>query len=127
MRVLLVDDDPSVLRFLEDLLQARGHVVLSVQPQDGDGVHAAAAAAALRPDLLIVDKQMPIDPAGVTAAAREAAPDVRVILCTGSLTSPEEQARIGADLVLMKPFTPAELDRLLARSGSSAAEGTSST
>lgn len=127
MRVLLVDDDPSVLRFLEDLLRSRGHVVVNVQPQAGDHVHAAAAAAALRPDLLIVDKQMPIDPAGVVAAAREASPGVRVVLCTGSATSAEDEARIGADLVLRKPFTPTELDRALARLGSPIADGTSSS
>lgn len=117
MRVLLVDDDPAVLRFIGDLLQARGHEVLGIQPRAGDEARCQAAAAEFRPDVLIVDKQMPVDPAVVTAAVRETSTGVRVILCTGSVTSDEERRQLGVDDILAKPFGPSDLDQALARPG----------
>lgn len=115
--MLLVDDDPFVLRFLENLLQARGCEVVSFQPAAGDEARCAAAAAAFRPDLLLVDKQMPIDPAGVVEAVRRSSARARVIMCTGTVVSPEDKERIGVDDVLAKPFTPSDLDRALDRGG----------
>lgn len=122
MRVLLVDDDPSVLRFLEDLLQARGHEVLGILPRAGDEPRCRVLAAEFRPDVLIVDKQMPVDPALVAAVVREVSCAARVILCTGSSTSDEERRRIGVDDVLAKPFAPSDLDRALARAAGAAAQ-----
>ncbi len=123
MRVLLVDDDPTVLRFLEELLQARGHHVLGIQALAGEDGACLAAAASFRPHLLVVDRQMPLDPARVVAAVREAAPGARVILCTGTAPSLEEQRELGADDLLTKPFTPSDLDRMLERHAP-AGEGT---
>lgn len=118
MRVLLVDDDPSVLRFLEDVLQARGHEVVSVQPLGmDDAARCADVAASFCPELLIVDLQMPIDPAGVAAAVRRAQVEARVILCTGMATSHEDRDRIGVDGLLAKPFTTADLERAIAAAG----------
>lgn len=121
MRVLLVDDDAAVLRFLEDVLRSRGHEVVSVLPATVACVdRCVAAAESLIPDLLIVDLRMPIDPARVSGAVRAVSPRAVVVLCTGSLASPEEQARIGVDALLRKPFASSDLDRVLRTTGETA-------
>jgi len=54
-KILVVDDDPKIVRLLQVALQAKGHEVLTA----GSREEGEAAAVASRPDLLIVDVMMP--------------------------------------------------------------------
>jgi two-component system cell cycle response regulator len=108
--VLVADDDADILRFVEINLRLEGFEVVTAR----DGPDALAKAAAVRPDLVLLDVQMPgID--GYTICARIRADAslaaVRVIIVTANYGSADVQAarRAGADDFLVKPFLPAAL------------------
>ena len=54
-RVLVVDDEPEIVRGLSDNLTFEGYQVLAA----GDGVSALALAAREAPDLILLDIMMP--------------------------------------------------------------------
>jgi two-component system cell cycle response regulator len=108
--VLVADDDADILRFVEINLRLEGFQVVTAR----DGRDALAKAAAVRPDLVLLDVQMPgID--GYTICARIRADAslaaVRVIIVTANYGSAAVEAarRAGADDLLVKPFLPATL------------------
>ncbi|HOV58558.1 MAG TPA: response regulator, partial [Rhodanobacteraceae bacterium] len=57
IRTLLVDDEPLARRGLQ--LRLAAHADVTVVGQAGNGREAAQALAALRPDLMLLDVQMP--------------------------------------------------------------------
>jgi CheY-like chemotaxis protein len=76
-RILVVDDEPSVLDILATLLADEGHVVQKAP----DGHFALAMLADDLPDLLITDVMMPgLDGWALLAAVRERAPILPVIV-----------------------------------------------
>jgi DNA-binding response OmpR family regulator len=108
--VLVADDDADILRFVEINLRLEGFQVVTAR----DGPDALAKAVAVRPDLILLDVQMPgID--GYTICARiradAALAAVPVIIVTANYGSAEVEAarRAGADDFLVKPFLPAAL------------------
>src|SRR3954470_24783876 len=54
-KVLVIDDEPAIVRFLVRALDASGHVVLAAH----DGAEGLRLAAERRPDLVILDLVMP--------------------------------------------------------------------
>ena len=54
-KILIVDDEESVVTYLETLLQDHGYTTVSA----GDGVEALEKARAERPDLITLDINMP--------------------------------------------------------------------
>jgi PAS domain S-box-containing protein len=58
LRILLVDDHPSVIRALRAMLHE--HANLRVVGEASDGLEAIAQAHALRPDVILMDVSMPI-------------------------------------------------------------------
>jgi two-component system nitrate/nitrite response regulator NarL len=83
LRVLVVDDDPLVRRALREALE--GVTWLEVAGEASSGEEAVAAAAADRPDLVLMDVDMPgVD--GVTATIRlgRVSPGLPVILLSAS-------------------------------------------
>jgi DNA-binding NarL/FixJ family response regulator len=64
--VLIVDDHPRFRAFARALLSAEGFEVVG---EAGDGVTAAAAARHLRPDVVLLDVQLP-DENGFVVAER---------------------------------------------------------
>jgi two-component system KDP operon response regulator KdpE len=54
-RILIVDDEPQILRALRITLAARSYDV----DVAADGAHALRAAAATRPDLVVLDLGLP--------------------------------------------------------------------
>ncbi|MGY1605424.1 response regulator [Geodermatophilus sp. SYSU D00815] len=110
IRVLVVDDHPLVRDTLSDLLTAAGGI--DVVGQCADGSEVAEAVERLRPDVVLMDLQMPrMD--GLTAAQGVLAshPEVRVLILTGGLTpaSAREARRIGVAGYLLKDDDPAEI------------------
>jgi two-component system, OmpR family, KDP operon response regulator KdpE len=105
--VLVVDDEPPILRFLRTSLTAAGHRVVTVE-------NAAAALAALpteKPDIVILDLGLP-DRSGfeVIKTVREhSAVPIIVLSARSDEKSKVEALDLGADDYISKPFGMAEL------------------
>ncbi|HKU90704.1 MAG TPA: PAS domain S-box protein [Steroidobacteraceae bacterium] len=85
MRILLIDDDPLVLRSLRDALELEGHdVVTSEGGQAGIDEFAAALDSGRPIDIVITDLGMPyVDGRKVAARIRQLDPQVPVVMLTG--------------------------------------------
>jgi len=108
--VLVADDDADILRVLEINLRLEGYEVVTAR----DGPDALAKAVAVRPDLVLLDVQMPgIDGYAICAQLRAeaslAAVPVLMVTANYGLAAVEAARRAGADDVLIKPFHPAAL------------------
>ncbi|WP_267242771.1 response regulator transcription factor [Streptomyces sp. PR69] len=110
-RILIVDDEPAVREALQRSLAFEGYdTEVAV-----DGVDALARAESYRPDLVVLDIQMPrMD--GLTAARRlrSSGSRVPILMLTARDTVGDRVTGLdaGADDYLVKPF---ELDELFAR------------
>jgi CheY-like chemotaxis protein len=108
--VLVADDDADILRFVEINLRLEGFEVVTAR----DGPEALAKVIAVRPDLVLLDVQMPgIDGYTICARIRSDAglAAVPMIIVTANYGSAEVEGarRAGADDFLVKPFLPATL------------------
>lgn len=106
-RILIVDDDPTLRRFLGEFLKNHHYEVLSA----ANGPEALKMAYREHPSLVLLDVMMPgLDGWEVCARLREMT-DVPIILLTGK-TSEEDKLRgfrLGIDDYITKPFSMAEL------------------
>ena len=106
-RVLVVDDDPTLLEIAAAYLTAAGGIVDTA----ADSVAALALAAAGQPDLVVLDRMIPgVD--GLTVARRLRETSTVPIIMLTALGEPEhriEGLEAGADDYLAKPFSPREL------------------
>ena len=80
-RVLIVDDHPTFRASARRLLEAEGFVVVG---EAADGEAALAAAAALDPDLVLIDVQLPGLDGFETARRLTAAPGAPAVVLTSS-------------------------------------------
>ncbi len=106
---LIADDDPLVRRALAVFLTTAGIDVVEESP---DGAHAIAAARRLRPDVALVDVQMPgVDGVAATAGIIEHSPDTKVLAITtfGSIESIMPMLRAGASGYLLKDTDPEDI------------------
>jgi DNA-binding response OmpR family regulator len=109
-KVLVVDDEPDIVRYLEHVLRRLGYETASA----GDGAEALAKAAADPPDLVLLDVMMPVmDGFAVCRALREreATRLVPVVVMT-ALQGVDNRVKVlehGADDVLTKPVDEREL------------------
>jgi CheY-like chemotaxis protein len=86
MRILIVDDDPLLIKSLRDTLEGDGHLVTTANGgQAGiDAFRATQAAAKDKFDAVITDLGMPyVDGRKVAAAIKTASPETPVLLLTG--------------------------------------------
>ena len=108
MRVLVVDDERSVLSFVGPLLEREGFTTTLVD----SGTAAVASVLDSRPDLVLLDVNLP-DLSGleVCRAIRRQPGYVPVILLTGLDSREEELAGFAAmaDEYVTKPFIPEAL------------------
>ncbi|MBI4618430.1 MAG: response regulator [Planctomycetes bacterium] len=109
-RILVVDDDSSVVYMLKELLTSAGHDPTAVvDPEEALSVLSRESF-----DLVLTDIRMPrITGQQILVEARRMRPDVPVILMTGykSDESVLDAFREGAVSYLTKPFTPEDLER----------------
>ena len=109
-RILIVDDEPQILRALRINLQARHYDVIAA----ADGTQAIAAVEAEHPDVVVLDLGLPdIDGVQVIRALRAWTP-VPVIVLSGRRSSTDKIDALdaGADDYVTKPF---DINELLAR------------
>jgi two-component system KDP operon response regulator KdpE len=108
--VLVVDDEPQIVRALRINLTARGYDVLTAH----DGATALARAAEGRPDVVVLDLGLPdIDGTEVIAGVRGWSSVPIIVLSARSDSSDKVEALdAGADDYVTKPFG---MDELLAR------------
>jgi DNA-binding response OmpR family regulator len=105
--VLVVDDEPEILRIVRDYLERAGFAVLTA----GDGEAAVAAARRQRPDLVVLDLTLPnLDGLDVARALRRDG-EVPIIMLTARTEESDRVAglELGADDYVPKPFSPREL------------------
>ncbi len=107
-RILLVDDDPDLLRLLAIRLKANGYDVTAV----GDAETAQASVAAVRPDVVVTDLRMPgADGMVLFDDLHRRHPSMPVILLTahGSIPDAVEAMQRGVFSYLTKPYDAPEL------------------
>ena len=110
-RVLVIDDDPGVRRFLADSFDALGYQVALAD----DGEAGIAAVADDPPDVVVLDFAMPgMNGAEVAARIRAVRADLPLVFATGYAESAAIDASAGDVPVLRKPFGLDELQATLA-------------
>jgi two-component system response regulator GlrR len=107
-RILLVDDDPGLLRLLTIRLRAESYDVEAVE----SAAQALAAASRFRPDLVITDLRMDqMDGIGLLKELQNRWPGLKVIILTAHGTIPDavQATQMGAFGFLTKPVDKQEL------------------
>ena len=105
-RILVVDDDEAVRRFMVESLQSLGYSV----HEAADGEAGLRVLVGSRPDLIIVDYAMPgMTGVDLVLRARAVAPGVPVILATGYADMEAVDRVMPTESVLRKPFRLTEL------------------
>jgi two-component system response regulator GlrR len=107
-KILVVDDDPGLLRLLTIRLRAENYEVEAVE----SGALALAAASRFRPDLVITDLRMDqMDGIGLLKELQSRYPGLKVIILTAHGTIPDavQATQMGAFGFLTKPVEKAEL------------------
>jgi len=106
LRILLVDDDPMLIRSLQDTLQEDGHTIIAASGgQAGIDTFRAARQRGESFDAVITDLGMPyVDGRKVAAAIKAMSPTTPVVLLTGW----------GQRLIAAND-TPANIDRVLSK------------
>lgn len=110
-RVLSVEDDPSLRDALESALSSQGYVVASV----ANGSQVRSLATTFRPDLAVLDVNIPEGPSGLSIAKMLREWDDLPILFLSAADAPADRLAgfdAGGDDYLTKPFV---MDELFAR------------
>ena len=106
-RVLVVDDERRILKFLELKLKASGYGVLTAD----SGFEALEQVQAEEPDLVVLDVLMPKKDGFETLKELRAFSSVPVIILSAKEANTDKVRglELGADDYLAKPFSPDEL------------------
>jgi DNA-binding response OmpR family regulator len=113
--VLVVDDEPTIRTLIATALRDQGYRVF----QAADGIQAIDIAATYRPDLILLDVALPLlNGHEVCRRLRQspATASTPVLLLSGIAAQAEAELALslGAQGVIAKPFTPADLLRRVA-------------
>ena len=111
--ILLVDDEPGMLRYIKTLLEVDEYKVETAST----GEEALERVQkGLHPDLVLLDLLMPgIDGLQTLEQLRQAYPGVKVVMlsCVSDTRKVVQAIRLGAHDYLTKPFQKAELDAVI--------------
>ncbi|HJZ95936.1 MAG TPA: response regulator [Candidatus Solibacter sp.] len=114
IRALVADDDPTVLALVRTVLENSGMECIQAE----DGMHAIAVLRAQRPDIAVMDFNMPdMDGYEVLAAVRKEQVPTRILLLTARQQENDilRAFELGAEDYVVKPFSPMELAARLKR------------
>jgi len=109
-KVLIVDDEPSIIVALQFLMEQNGYETLVAF----SGEEAMETIARQHPDLILLDIMLPVvDGFEVCQRVRENPEwkDIRIVLVTalGSEANAAKGLALGADAYITKPFANADL------------------
>ena len=114
-KILLVDDEPGMLRYIRTLLEVDDHKVETAST----GEEALQRVEkGMEPDLVLLDVLMPgIDGLQTLEQLRQMKPGVKVIMlsCVSDTRKVVQAMRLGASDYLTKPFQKTELDAVIAQ------------
>jgi CheY-like chemotaxis protein len=105
-KILVVDDEPDIVRFVAKLMTTRGHEVRTA----ADGFEALELVAAEHPDVIILDLHLPtMDGFEVCRRLKsdEATRGIPIVMMTAAYVSMEDARKgehSGADEYVVKPF-----------------------
>jgi len=111
--ILLVDDEPGMLRYIRTLLEVDDYKVETASTGEEAVVRVQKG---LRPDLVLLDLLMPgIDGLQTLEQLRQLQPNLKVVMlsCVGDTRKVVQAMRLGAHDYLTKPFQKAELDAVV--------------
>jgi DNA-binding NarL/FixJ family response regulator len=118
VRVLVADDDDAFRELVRLRLQLRDGVTVVADARDGG--EAVQQAVAHRPDVVLLDIDMPrVDGFAAAAAIRVAVPEAAVFLHTGEYTSANLERAAGLGIVVLDKM---RLDVTVAQLESAAAD-----
>lgn len=105
--ILVVDDEPKIVRLARDYLEKNGFRVTTA----ADGHSALTAARREKPDLIILDLMLPIMDGREVCKAIRRESDVPIIMLTALAEEVDQVTglEIGADDYITKPFSPRAL------------------
>jgi two-component system, cell cycle response regulator DivK len=109
-RILVVEDQEDNRQILRDLLSNTGYEMVEAE----NGEEALSVAAAERPDLILMDIQLPILDGYEATRRIKADPALKAIpviaITSYALSGDEEKARAaGCDDYVTKPYSPRKL------------------
>jgi two-component system KDP operon response regulator KdpE len=107
-RILIVDDEPKLVRLVREILLATGYEVLAAN----NGIHALEMIAVEQPDLILLDLILPnnLDGYEVARRVREFS-DIPIIMLTAKVREADilRGFEVGADDYITKPFSAKQL------------------
>src|SRR5271156_5442320 len=115
-KILIVDDEPSIRKYLQTLLEVDGFEVSAVS-NGKDAVEAVTTGE--KPDVIILDVLMPeMDGLDTLRALMQQDKSLNVIMlsCSNEVGTVVEAIRLGAHDYLTKPFEKTELDAAMLKS-----------
>lgn len=110
--ILIVDDEPNILKTLSEALVGAGYKIRTAQ----DGKTAIRAVSRTRYNLVILDIALPdIDGMEVLRKIKKISPEVEVVIITGHATVENSVNALneGAYAYILKPFNPAEVKTII--------------
>ena len=106
--ILVVDDEPQITRVVRGYLEKAGYQVVTAH----DGEEALYRARREKPDLVVLDIQMPkVDGLAFTRRIRAERSSLPIIMLTARVEETDRVVglELGADDYVTKPFSPREL------------------
>ena len=112
--ILVVEDQEDLRGVLHDLLTGSGYTVIEA----GDGQTGVAAALSERPDLILMDIQLPMLDGYDATRQIKADPNLKatpiIAVSSFAMKGDEEKARAsGCEHYITKPYSPVQLLRII--------------
>jgi CheY-like chemotaxis protein len=113
-KILIVDDEPELVRALSLRLTSAGYETQSAV----DGLAATEMASSYRPDLVLLDIGLPFKDGYQVARMLRTSPDtahIPIVFLTARTWDLDKARQIHPDGYVVKPYQPAELLDIVAR------------
>jgi len=104
-RVLVVDDDPRIIRFIRASLMAHGYDVLTAT----NGEEALEVVKMNTPDIMLLDIRLPVKDGFEVLQELRTFSSMPVIAFSANSSVSKQALSLGANDFISKPFTPDEM------------------